>query len=247
MVESMHKGMLGWSIQDEKHPGTHKLLTNDEYRQLIAEIDTAKREKEDAQRQADADIREMELSTNKAIQEVEDNAQERIDEITKQLQKAEGEVQYQKNLNANLLRISKERANADRKLKPKKEHTGYIVISSQEKEIRYRDKKQMFSVVVWETVLQSPYNIEFTEEQARKQIFDELLTNDGGWKLGDIGVTRRLMTSYEDLVTNSGNKIKTVNTAFNQRLRANYKAGYWEYIVMHTLPLGPVPKDMLPC
>ena len=35
------------------------------------------------------------------------------------------ESAHQRALNANLLRIAKERANADRKLKPKKEHTGY--------------------------------------------------------------------------------------------------------------------------
>jgi len=34
------------------------------------------------------------------------------------------------NLNANLIRINKERANAKRGLTPKKEHHGYIVLDS---------------------------------------------------------------------------------------------------------------------
>lgn len=246
MAESMYKGVLGWSMQDEKHPGTYMLLTNDEYLQLLNKINTAKQEKATTESVSKENIRKVEISSDEAIKKVEEEAQERIDEITEKLHLVEQEVLFQKNLNANLLRISKERANADRKLKPKKEHTGYVVISSQEKEIRYRNKKQMLSAVVWETVLQSPYNIEFTEDQARKQIFDELLTNDGGWKLGDIGITNRFITTYENLVANNRKEIKSVNIAFNQRLRANYKVGYWEYIVLHTLPLGPVPKDMLP-
>ena len=87
---------------------------------------------------------------------------------------AQKEAKHQRGLNANLLRISKERANADRKLKPKKEHTGYVVASSEEKEYRYRDGRKWKRVKLWETVLQSPYAVDFTEEQAREQITREL-------------------------------------------------------------------------
>ena len=49
------------------------------------------------------------------------------------------ESAHQRALNANLLRISRERANADRKLKPKKEHTGYVVVVSEETDHQYKD------------------------------------------------------------------------------------------------------------
>ena len=52
--------------------------------------------------------------------------------MEEKLTRAEEEVSYQKGLNANLLRISRERANADRSLRPKKEHTGYAVVRSME-------------------------------------------------------------------------------------------------------------------
>ena len=51
---------------------------------------------------------------------------------------------YLAGLNENLLRIARERANADRKLKPKKEHTGYVVVSSTEKEYRYKINRRDF-------------------------------------------------------------------------------------------------------
>ena len=31
---------------------------------------------------------------------------------------------------------------------------------------------------------------------------------------------------------------------FSRQLRANYRVGYWEYIIQHTKPLGIVPADM---
>jgi len=246
MAELMYKGMLGWSVADEKHPGTHKLMTNEEYWQLIEERDQARREKAEIERRSAETIKRVQNAARAKIEECEENSQALIDEKNEELAAAKAEIEFQKNLNANLLRISRERANADRKLKPKKEHSGYVVISSQEKEIRYKIGKKMYAAVVWETVLQSPYNIEYTEDQARKMIFAELLTDEGGWKLADIGITSRYMADYAELIESMGDTIKTRNRAFNQRLRANYKAGYWEYIVQHTLPVKHVPKDMLP-
>ena len=34
------------------------------------------------------------------------------------------------------------------------------------------------------------------------------------------------------------------NALFSRQLRANYRVGYWEYIIQHTKPLGIVPADM---
>lgn len=86
------------------------------------------------------------------------------------------EIADQRALNANLLRISRERANADRGLRPKKIHTGYVVVMSSEKEIRYKTgRNKLLTAKVWETVLQSPYSVDFTESQARQLIEEDLL------------------------------------------------------------------------
>ena len=50
------------------------------------------------------------------------DAKHKISEMQDKLTEATNETNYQINLNKTLLRISKERANVDRKLKPKKEH-----------------------------------------------------------------------------------------------------------------------------
>ena len=158
------------------------------------------------------------------------------------------ESDYQRRLNENLLRISRERANADRRLRPKKEHTGYVVVSSAEKEISYKDyygknKKAM----LWETVLQSPYSVDFTEEQARHQM-QELFrrVENGGWLIGQIGISATYGKGYEELIREKEWKsdVSKRNVLLGRRLRANYRAGYWEMIFLHTKPLSSVPKNM---
>lgn len=168
-------------------------------------------------------------------------------EVTKlrnEVAKLRAEVEYQKNLNKNLLRINKERANAQRNLRPKKAHTGYTVLSSRERIERYKAGKTLNAITVWETILQSPYSIDFPENQARKQIFEELLTQEGGWLLGKVGINSRWITGLEEIMKSPDANAK--NRAYSVKLNANYKSGYWEYVVRHTLPLSSVPKEMLP-
>jgi hypothetical protein len=162
------------------------------------------------------------------------------------------ESAYQRNLNANLLRISKERANADRKLNPKKEHTGYVVASSVEKERRYKDgNKHWKAVTLWETALQSPYSVDFTEEQARKQMLDELFQEDehGNWPIQRIGITGNYSGDYAEMTRDKDWREihHRYNVMLDRRLKANFRSGYWEIVFIHTKPLGIIPKDMRAC
>lgn len=225
---------------------SHVILSKREYDVMMRENQRLEREIGNTKQQAVASIRQAQTDANRQIRQAQEKLDEAIQKMVEEVERANAERDYQMSLNQNLLRINKEKSNAERKLRPKKEHTGYVVISSQEKEVRYKSGKKMVSMVVWETVLQSPYSVDFPEEQARTQIYNELLTNEGGWKLGDIGITSRYMASLEEMVDKLGKKIFEQNRAYSQRLRANYKAGYWEYIVLHTLPLEQVPKNMLP-
>lgn len=163
------------------------------------------------------------------------------------MERKTAEIADQRALNANLLRISRERANADRGLRPKKVHTGYVVVMSSEKEIRYKNgRNKLLTAKVWETVLQSPYSVDFTENQARQLIEEDLLARKNGL-LADVGITMICSgSSYENLIeTENWKEIKAAhNTLFSRQLRANYRVGYWEYIIQHTKPLGIVPIEM---
>lgn len=163
------------------------------------------------------------------------------------MERKTAEIADQHALNANLLRISRERANADRGLRPKKVHTGYVVVTSSEKEIRYRGgRNKLLTAKVWETVLQSPYSVDFTESQARQLIEEDLLTEKNGL-LADVGITLICHGNGYETLTEVENwkEIKILHNAlFSRQLRANYRVGYWEYIIQHTKPLGIVPIEM---
>ncbi len=138
-----------------------------------------------------------------------------------------------------MMRICKERANADRKLRPKKEHSGFVVVSSSEKEHRYKRGQRWKTVRVWETVLQTPFSIDFTEEQARRQIQESLLDT---WLIAKLGIGAVFDGTYSQLQEDT--RLTEANTALSGRLRANFRQGYWEMVFLHTKPLGIVPAEM---
>lgn len=221
------------------------ILTREEYDRIVQQKANAEKEAAVAKSNAAAAIEQADRDAKRKIREAAEETQKEKDRICQALSEAESKIEYWRGLNENLLRISKERANADRNLKPKKEHTGYIVVSSTEKEYRYKvDRRHWETVILWETVLQTPYPIDFAEEQAREET-KELIENDS--LVARIGINMYYDGDYEGLLENSkwnDPKLEERNIMFKGRLRANYRAGYWEVIFSHTKPLGIVPADM---
>lgn len=230
---------------------THVILTNKEYNQQFREISAAKQETKNIKYDADREIQRAQSDAQRRVLAAEAEAGQKVEMLEQELAKAQKEIEYQRGLNANLLRISKERANADRKLKPKKEHTGYFIVSTLEKDYRFKiSRSQWRQVRLWETMLQSPYSVDFTEEQARKQIREDLfgVDKDSLWLIGGIGIVSAYGGRYEDLIELKDweAKYKAENIALKPelKLRANFRAGYWEASFLHTRPLGIVPPEM---
>ena len=221
---------------------SHVIQTKQEYETLLDQRDRARREKEEAERAAAREISRVKQEAAHEADRAAQRAQAQIDDLSQQVERKTAEIADQRALNANLLRIS-----PDRGLRPKKVHTGYVVVMSSEKEIRYKNgRNKLLTAKVWETVLQSPYSVDFTENQARQLIEEDLLARKNGL-LADVGITMICSgSSYENLIeTENWKEIKAAhNTLFSRQLRANYRVGYWEYIIQHTKPLGIVPADM---
>ena len=123
-----------------------------------------------------------------------------------------------------------------------------MVVSSAEKEISYKDYYgKNKKVMLWETVLQSPYSVDFTEEQARHQM-QELFNRgeNGRWLISQIGINASTDGGYAHLISDPKTRMELAvrNFLLDKRLRANYRAGYWEIIFLHTKPLSVVPKNM---
>ena len=102
--------------------------------------------------------------------------------------------------NDNLLRIAKERANAERGLKPKK----------------------------------------------------ELFPESKKWLITRIGITGVFNGSYEKMreamQQNPEDSFYRGNVAIarQQRLKRNFRSQYWEVVIVHTQPLGVIPREFMP-
>ena len=142
MSEFVKKTMIGYKELDGGHSDpecTHVILPVKEYDDLLKEISRAKQEtREEKSKAADAQ-KESEQERQAVIQQYE----EVIEKWRAALNKVQTDLASQKGLNENLLRIARERANADRKLKPKKEHSGYVVVVSSEKIYRYKNGRYL--------------------------------------------------------------------------------------------------------
>lgn len=137
-----------------------------------------------------------------------------------------------------LLRMSKERANADRNLRPKKWHTGYPVIRSTQKKIK--------NEIVWETLIQTHYHFSLVAEAADEEIQRDLFTEKG--LIYNIGITDRYEGPYESMKTEmrrKGKKVEELNVVFSCRLERDFQGKYWKVWIMHTKPLGEIPDDMM--
>ena len=239
---------------------THVILTLNEYKKIVRERDEAIRTVGIERQNADRQMNEEKKNAAYQIRQVRDQAVKEIAEMQGALAQAQKDAAYQRHLNENLLRISRERANADRKLKPKKGHTGYCVVLSVEKEHRYGTGKYMRRVLLWETVIQSPYGVDLPEELVRKQVTEEL-TCEGATEnslIHRIGIDEFYPGSYAAMMKNRNKRPwyeipeetdepeehKEENIMLLPQFRANFKTGYWEAVFSHTRPLGVVPWDM---
>src|SRR5699024_5754195 len=101
-----------------------------------------------------------------------------------------------------------------------------------EKAYRYRSGRRTEVVSLWETVVQTPYEIGFSEEVARKQILEEIQNEI----MQDIGIEAFSSKRYEELVflKEWRQTLVNYNVMMDVRLKGNYRAGYWEVVFLHT-------------
>lgn len=115
------------------------------------------------------------------------------------------------------------------------------------KEIRYRSGKSVLSAMCWETIIQTPYSVAFTEGQVKRQTNKELFRTPeadkpGDWLIGKIGVNAVKLTDYADLIQTTP-AVRSFNYVFDRTLRITGK-GYWEVVLLHTRALTAIPDEM---
>lgn len=264
MAKFMKEGRLGImteALGGASDPDLAEIrLTPEEYVAMWSRIRSAekavKEAQDDADRREDAAWKEANRKLKEYEQKVDaaadrkvsvaQSAQERAEE---RASKAETEknglfeaLKMQKDLNANLKRIAKERANARRGLTPKKNHSGYVVLfSSQYRERYHNDNGKKCVANTWKSVLQTPYDATLPLENIKEDVWDELMHQIlypmGFRKVQDVDKNGEYRSWYADEEELCG--------LYRWDYKANYKTGLWEITLYHTKSLS-VPAEYRP-
>jgi len=123
--------------------------------------------------------------------------QAKSEKLEKAVQSDEEKLEHQINMNANLLRIMRERTNARRKIVPKKAHDGYIITACRQcrdyleirtgadqniKQPAASKKPHRFNIPeripvnVWKLTIQTPYSVSLPVTEIQEQILEEMMT-----------------------------------------------------------------------
>lgn len=154
------------------------------------------------------------------------------------------ELLREQRLNSTLLQMHKKDANVSRDLRPKKQHSGYVVQKSRQRDVRFRMGKAQVCARVFETVIQTPFSTQLPMDlaiQAAKE-----LRMEGEWSIEKIGIQEIELGGYERFVkANQERDPREKNIAVDISWTANYSTRFWEATIQHTLPLTEVPAEML--
>ena len=93
---------------------THVIMTVKEYERLLKTKKDAETERDNALFHWEKELQETKSEAETRVSEVKRMAEQEIDNIKAKLTEAQEEAAFQAGLNRNLLRISREKANADR-------------------------------------------------------------------------------------------------------------------------------------
>lgn len=150
------------------------------------------------------------------------------------------QINQLKKINESLMRINKERSNAERRLAPKKVRYGYLVLHSSERKVSGgwgRTGEE------WQTDIETPFPAAISEKFVRYILDQDLFENSDMKILNSIGITR---VKFMDQYYASSREEEKENVLYKYMLRANYKTNYWEVSIYHTKSIVGVPQELRP-
>ena len=145
------------------------------------------------------------------------------------------------------IRQCKERSNQEKGQTPKKQHTGYSLITSNPKDYQYIYKGSRRKALIFESVFQTPYPIDYSYFEAYELVDgDVAFGEDEDMLLDYMGADEfSIEHRYEDVYDKySDDDLENKNIFYNQNIRMNGRDGYWELILNHTKPLSSPPSIM---
>lgn len=241
-MEKAVKSLMGYSIAKGDKPATHVILTLEEYDKILEDTQNAMLKAENIKEKAIAKISEYQNKYQKDLKQAINDSNSKINALATKIIAKEQEIDNLNKLNSNLLRISRERANAKRGLKPKKQHNGYIVLNNQQCEYTIRQigayrKVKIIHVLCWKVQLQTPYDSSLPFDAIRNQISNDF----HNFIFKDLKISKCL-TNTDDIEDYLLRETYT-NNMFKASFKANFKSGFWELNFL-TKECIDIPEEM---
>lgn len=249
----------GYVPEDEKHRATDIMMSIAEYERRQTEIRSLKAQVADREYQ----IKQLEEAHKRDKMRLEREYEQQLEEERAAIcqeyesrqkkldiayKRAKVRVEEWENLNKNLLRIMKERANSKRGLQPKKERSGYLILSSQEYQYIYKseivvrearfNKPEITRTVTnnarcYKTILQSPYDAKLPLNEVKSLIFKDF----GQAPLKYLGIAATHLFD-ESLLKSKKNYM------FKADVRANFRSGLMEMEFLTNKEIN-IPSDLV--
>lgn len=231
-MERVVKSFTGYSKEKLDKPATHIIMTVYEYEEMKKDLRYAQNEAREIKEKSEAEIEMYKLKTNKIVSDEKENAKKVVEAFQNEFNKAKNEIDRLNDLNNNILRINKEYANSKRGLKPKKIHSGYVVLDSEQYtyNFRYWSNGRFLTSAYdcWKVRIQSPYNpsIKYTT-------ISETIQNDL-FKVFGYNLGIEYLTNVEKLSLGEFDKKykEDRNFIFKTWYKANNKNGFWEVVYL---------------
>lgn len=242
---------------------THVVLSKAEYEENEDAYQRLERERREAhhcavelnyqirqlKRQQADELRKATKSCDQKLSQEMAVVQEECNALLKERDDLLSEVGELRVTNEGFKRLTRERSNAQRDLRPKKQHNGYLVLSHGPHEYIYdeyrtgrlRNENNTYvsaeirttcKIPAYRTILQTPYDAALAFHEARVAIDGDL---QKGGVLDGLGIAETVSTPLK-----SDNQV-----LFAQTYDANCRAGYWEVTLWHTQDIV-VPSEYMP-
>lgn len=225
-----YKNLAGYhelKDNDEKHNAEYVILTVDEYDNMVQDY-------KDLQNK----MQKNEIEYKKEKKRIISEAQEKVDAADQYRAALEEKINIIEKRDNNLIRITKERSNAARGLKPKKKHNGYLVLQTEQ----WKDGKH----IAWRSVIQTPYPSSIPQKQIYSKIMDEDFWNDEN-VFGALGIVSMKKEGYQGKYESFGinDEGYEKNGCYNWLFKANHVTGLWEVVIFTTKSIT-VPEQYRP-
>lgn len=247
-VIKANKGIMNSykAIKESESDYSYIIVKAEDYELLTERLDIAFKRVDYITAKAKQEVEEYKTKANKVISTHKEKIELEKNVLQKELDKAKAQIEYLNGLNENLLRISKERANAKRGLKPKKAHKGYLVLDSTQQVLRVNKragrKIESTTYPYWKVRIQTHYDSSIPYKVVVNSIRVDLLE----FLCDSLGIDKVYKNSLIDSTEiNELNSlwVEDINFIFKILYKQNIKSGFWELEFWTRFSIN-IPLDM---